>query len=160
FARCRSTQLADTFRVPSSNHLMCRLAGSHDTSFTLVKGLIQSMRLASSRQKPSGSFTERAYICSYLSRLMKARSRHAFGTGMSVSDIGASLPVIRILSGPRDGFNPSCAFFGWVHHQGHKGHQVSHAEAAEEKEYRPPSAAKQNLAERAAISVLNSASSA
>ncbi len=38
----------------------------NEMSFTLVKGFIQSMRLACSRQKPSGSLTDWSYIAWYL----------------------------------------------------------------------------------------------
>src|SRR5690242_2631984 len=99
FARCRSMQFAETFKVPSSYHLMKRLSGFHETFFTFVNGLIQSMRLACSRQKPSGSFTERAYISSYFARSMKARSRHSFETGTSVSDMSSSQCVFLDIGG-------------------------------------------------------------
>src|SRR5512146_1229061 len=88
--RCRSTQLAATFSAPSSNHLMCRFFASHETFFTLVKGFTQSSRLASSPQNPSGSFTERAYISSYLAWSMKVRFFASAETGMSVSDMSVS----------------------------------------------------------------------
>src|SRR6202789_2317364 len=100
-ARCRSMQLADTFSVPSSNHLMERLSGSHETFFTFVKGFIQSMRLASSPQNPSGSFTERAYIASYLARSMKARRFQSSGTGRSESDMAFPLEFLVFFSRPR-----------------------------------------------------------
>src|SRR6202789_3107761 len=100
-ARCRSMQLVLTFSAPSSNHLMERLSGSHETFFTFVNGFIQSMRLASSPQNPSGSFTERAYIASYLARSMKARRFQSSGTGMSVSDMAFPLEFVVVLSRPR-----------------------------------------------------------
>ena len=65
FGKWRSMQLAETFSVPSSNRLMKKLSGSQETFFTFVNGLIQSMRCACSRQNPSGSRSERAYISSY-----------------------------------------------------------------------------------------------
>src|SRR5690242_10117026 len=78
-------QLALTFSVPSSNHLMCRLSGFHETSFTLVKGLIQSRRLACSAQNPSGSLIDCAYIASYFALSMKVRSFALRETGIRVS---------------------------------------------------------------------------
>ena len=44
-----------TLRVPSSNHLIETLRGSNEVFFTLLKGLIQSMRLPCSPQNASGS---------------------------------------------------------------------------------------------------------
>ena len=55
-------QLWATLVTPSSNHLIETRCGSNEVFLTLVNGLIQSMRLACSPQKPSGSFTERSYI--------------------------------------------------------------------------------------------------
>ena len=45
-ARCRSRQLAETFSTPSANQRMRKSALSKETSFTWVKGLIQSSRPA------------------------------------------------------------------------------------------------------------------
>ena len=59
-------QFQATLRVPSSNHLIETLPGANDEFLTLVNGLIQSMRLACSAQKPLGSLIERAYISWYL----------------------------------------------------------------------------------------------
>ena len=59
-------QFQATLRTPSSNHLIEILPGAKDEFSTLVKGFIQSMRLACSAQKPLGSLIERAYICWYL----------------------------------------------------------------------------------------------
>src|SRR5579862_6771281 len=95
--RWRSTQLAQTFSVPSSNHLMNRLSGSHETFLTFVKGLIQSIRLASSRQKPSGSFSARLYISLYLRASMKARDCHSGGTEIRLSDMAFPYVVASIL---------------------------------------------------------------
>src|ERR1700710_1281883 len=87
FGRCRSMQFAETFSVPSSNHLIWRLSGSHETSLTLVNGLIQSRHLACSAQNPAGSCTDCVYIAPYLARSISARSRHSDGTGITVSDM-------------------------------------------------------------------------
>ena len=43
-------QFSETLVVPSSNHLIETLCGSKEVFFTLVKGLIQSMRLPCSAQ--------------------------------------------------------------------------------------------------------------
>ena len=66
-------QFQATFRTPSSNHLIEMLPGAKETFSTLWNGLIQSMRLACSPQKPLGSETERAYISRYLASSTKAR---------------------------------------------------------------------------------------
>ena len=63
-ARCRSTQLAQTFSVPSSNQRISMLPGSNEVFFTRVNGLIQSTRRACSAQNPSGSDTLAAYSSS------------------------------------------------------------------------------------------------
>ena len=55
-------QFQATLRTPSSNHLIEMLPGAKEVFSTLVKGLIQPMRLACSAQNPLGSLTERAYI--------------------------------------------------------------------------------------------------
>src|SRR5262247_2670847 len=73
FARCRSRQLAETLRVPSWNQRICT-SPEKLTSFTLVKGLIQSMRLPYSPQKPSGSLIERAYHASYFAASTQERA--------------------------------------------------------------------------------------
>ena len=65
--------------MPSSNHLIETLSGAKEVFLTLVNGLIQSMRLACSAQKPFGSATERSYISWYLASLMKARCFHSAG---------------------------------------------------------------------------------
>src|SRR6185437_17082041 len=89
--RWRSMQLAATLSEPSSNHLMERFSGSHETFFTFVKGLIQSRRLASSPQNPFGSWTERAYISSYFARSIRACFFHSLGTGITVSDMACPI---------------------------------------------------------------------
>ena len=73
-------QFQATLRTPSSNHLIEMLPGAKETFSTLVKGLIQSMRLACSPQKPLGSVTERAYISRYLASSTKARLAHSADT--------------------------------------------------------------------------------
>ena len=45
FAKCRSMQLAQTFRTPSSYHRMCRFFASYETSLTFEYGLIHSSRV-------------------------------------------------------------------------------------------------------------------
>ena len=52
-ARCLSRQFADTFSVPSSNHLIDTSGLLKLTFFTCVKGLIQLMFCAFLLQKPS-----------------------------------------------------------------------------------------------------------
>src|SRR6266550_2558951 len=49
------------------------------------------MRLASSRQKPSGSLSERAYISSYCALVTCARAFHSSGTGKISWDIALLL---------------------------------------------------------------------
>src|SRR5882672_8855394 len=71
--RWRSMQFQATLRTPSSNHLIEILPGANDEFSTLVNGLIQPMRLASSAQNPLGSLTERAYISLYLASSIRAR---------------------------------------------------------------------------------------
>src|SRR5690242_17441535 len=85
--RWRSMQLAATLSEPSSNHLIERFSGSHETFFTLVNGLIQSRRLASSPQNPFGSLIERAYVSSYFSRSISALFFHSSVTEIRVSDM-------------------------------------------------------------------------
>src|SRR4051812_24030181 len=72
-SRWRSTQFQAAFRTPSSNHLIEMLPGAKETFSTLWKGLIQSIRLACSPQKPVGSETERAYISRYFASSTQAR---------------------------------------------------------------------------------------
>src|SRR3978361_1492968 len=79
-ARWRSMQFQATLSTPSSNHLIEILPGAKDEFSTLVKGLIQSIRLACSVQNPLGSPIERAYISLYLAASMKARLVHSAGT--------------------------------------------------------------------------------
>src|ERR1700679_368286 len=79
-SRCRSMQFQATLRTPSSNHLIEILPGANDAFSTLVKGLIQSTRLACSAQNPLGSLTERAYMSRYLAWSTKARLAHSADT--------------------------------------------------------------------------------
>src|SRR3569623_1151630 len=89
--RCRSTQLAEMLRTPSSDHLIETLGYAKVVFLILVGALIQSMRLACSPQKPSGSLTERAYICSYCSAVTSVRALAAsLGGNKRSSDIGSS----------------------------------------------------------------------
>jgi hypothetical protein len=61
-------------------------------SFTLVKGLIQSIRCASPRQHLTGSPLEARYVTSEASASMTAFSAHTTGTGWTTcSLIPASL---------------------------------------------------------------------
>src|ERR1700704_2018908 len=80
FSRWRSMQFQATLRTPSSNHLIEILPGANDEFSTLVKGLIQPMRLASPAQKPSASLTERAYMSRYLASSPQARLVHSADT--------------------------------------------------------------------------------
>ncbi len=73
-------QFQATLRTPSSNHLIEILPGAKEAFSTLVKGLIQPMRLACSAQNPLGSLTERAYISWYLAESTQARLAHSAGT--------------------------------------------------------------------------------
>ncbi len=59
-------QFQAAFSTPSSNHLIEMLPGAKETFSILWGAFIQSMRLACSAQKPSGSEIERAYISRYL----------------------------------------------------------------------------------------------
>src|SRR3979409_452657 len=79
-SRWRSMQFQATLRTPSSNHLIEILPGANDEFSTLVKGLIQPMRLACSAQNPLGSLTERAYMLRYLASSSQARFAHSAGT--------------------------------------------------------------------------------
>src|ERR1700722_7627725 len=79
-SRWRSMQFQATLRTPSSNHLIEILPGANEVFSTLVKGLIQPMRLACSVQKPLGSPIERSYISLYLAESIKARLAHSAGT--------------------------------------------------------------------------------
>src|ERR1700680_3000675 len=79
-ARWRSMQFQATFSTPSSNHLIEMLPGAKDAFSTLVKGLIQPMRLPCSAQKPLGALIERAYIARYLSGSTHARLVHSADT--------------------------------------------------------------------------------
>src|SRR3982751_2102607 len=79
-ARWRSMQFQATLRTPSSNHLIETWPGANELFSTLVKGFIQSMRLACSAQNPLGSEIERAYISRYLASSMKARFDQSDGT--------------------------------------------------------------------------------
>jgi hypothetical protein len=56
------------------------LPGSKEEFSTLVKGLIQPIRLPCSAQKPLGSLTERAYMSRYLGPSIQARLAHSAGT--------------------------------------------------------------------------------
>src|SRR5882757_2628294 len=76
-SRWRSMQFQATLSTPSSNHLIEIVPGANEAFSTLVKGFIQSTRLACSAQKPLGSETERAYISRYLASSMKARLAHS-----------------------------------------------------------------------------------
>src|SRR6266849_2816233 len=78
--RCRSMQFQATLRTPSSNHLIEMLPGANDVFSTLVKGLIQPMRLACSAQNLFVSLTERAYISRYLASSAQARLDHSADT--------------------------------------------------------------------------------
>src|SRR4051812_30684940 len=78
--RCRSMQFHATLRTPSSNHLIEILPGAKDAFSTLVKGFIQSMRLACSAQNPLGSLSERSYISLYLGASIQARLAQSAGT--------------------------------------------------------------------------------
>src|ERR1700722_17893957 len=80
FSRCRSMQFQATLRTPSSNHLIEILPGAKDAFSTLVKGLIQPMRLACSLQKPWGLLIESWYILRYLAWSTKARLAHSADT--------------------------------------------------------------------------------
>src|SRR5579864_9788911 len=80
FSRCRSMQFQATLSTPSSNHLIETLPGAKEVFSTLVKGFIQSMRLACSPQNPLGSLTERAYISLYLASSTQARFAQSAGT--------------------------------------------------------------------------------
>src|SRR5262249_47546331 len=86
-ARWRSRQLAETLSSPSSNHLIETLAGVKLVFFTRVKGFVQSMRCACSRQKASGSTTDRLYISRYLAWAASAFLAKSAGTGWILSDI-------------------------------------------------------------------------
>src|SRR3979490_213352 len=79
-SRCRSMQFQATLRTPSSNHLIEILPGSYDEFSTLLNGLIQPIRLASSAQNPSASLTERAYMSRYLASSTQARFVHSADT--------------------------------------------------------------------------------
>src|SRR5580692_3037268 len=118
--KCRSMQLTETFSVPSSNHLMNRLSGSHETFFTFVNGLIQSMRRACSRQKLSGSCSDCAYIVLYLAALMRVRLRHSSGTGMSVSVMAVSSNLVVVGAGPRRIAPDGGGCFGKFHGRFHR----------------------------------------
>src|ERR1700709_1617649 len=80
FSRWRSMQFQATLRTPSSNHLIEILPGAKDEFSTLVNGLIQPIRLASSVQKPLGSLTERAYMSRYFAPSTQARFVHSADT--------------------------------------------------------------------------------
>src|SRR5580692_1323481 len=79
-SRCRSMQFQATLRTPSSNHLIEIWPGANEVFSTLVKGLIQSTRLACSAQNPVGSEIDRAYISWYLCWSIKARLAHSADT--------------------------------------------------------------------------------
>src|SRR4051812_40455301 len=78
--RCRSMQFQATLRTPSSNHLIEMWPGANELFSTVVKGFIQSIRLACSAQNPFGSEIECAYISRYLALSTKARFDHSAGT--------------------------------------------------------------------------------
>src|ERR1700716_2529089 len=79
-SRWRSMQFQATLRTPSSNHLIEMLPGANEVFSTLVKGLIQPMRLACSAQNLLGSVIERAYMLLYLAWSPQARLAHSAGT--------------------------------------------------------------------------------
>src|SRR5881275_990569 len=79
-ARCRSMQFIDTFVVPSSNHLIEILPGSNDVFFTLVNGLIQSIRLPCSAQNASGVKRDDAYMLAYFAASICALRAQSSGT--------------------------------------------------------------------------------
>src|SRR5438552_1597050 len=76
----QSMQFQATLSTPSSNHLIEMWPGANELFSTLVKGFIQSMRLACSAQNPLGSEIERAYMSRYLASSAKARFDHSAGT--------------------------------------------------------------------------------
>src|SRR3954447_2713409 len=78
--RWRSMQFQATLSTPSSNHLIEMLPGANDEFSTFVKGLIQSIRLPCSAQKPSGSEIDRAYISRYFASSTQPRLVHSAGT--------------------------------------------------------------------------------
>ena len=78
-------QLALTFSVPSSNHLMSTEPGVKLVFLTLVKGLIQSMRLPCSAQNASGFETDSAYIALYCSAVTWALATNAADGAYRVS---------------------------------------------------------------------------
>src|ERR1700759_582086 len=80
FGKWRSMQFQAAFRTPSSNHLIEMLPGSNDQFPALWGAFIQSRRLASSPQKPSGSLIERSYIALYFAWSAQARFDHSAGT--------------------------------------------------------------------------------
>src|SRR4051794_40057580 len=86
-ARCRSMQFIDTFVTPSSNHLIETSPGANDVFFTLVNGLIQSIRLPCAAQNVSGTKTDEAYMLVYFAASTCARRAHSAGTSwIKVSD--------------------------------------------------------------------------
>src|SRR6478672_12695411 len=74
FFRCRSMQLAETLRVPSSNHLIETSGWAKEQFLTREYGLIQSMRLPCSPQNVSGSLIEASYMARYIASSIKADS--------------------------------------------------------------------------------------
>ena len=66
--------------APSSNHLIETFGLAKEVFLTLLKGLIQWMRLACSAQNAFGSLIEAAYMSRYLASSMKARFFHSAGT--------------------------------------------------------------------------------
>ncbi len=92
-------QLAEALSVPSSYHLIETLPVKLEF-LTLVKGLIQSTRLACSPQNLSGFLIESSYILKYLGSLTQALCATWLGTGKSWSSVIAhSLknPLFRLI---------------------------------------------------------------
>src|ERR1700709_1422527 len=79
-SRRRSMQFQATLRTPSSNHLIEMLPGANEEFSTLVNGLIQPMRLASSPQNALGPCTDRAYMSRFLASSTQARFAHSADT--------------------------------------------------------------------------------
>src|SRR3569833_3196848 len=87
--RCRSMQLAEMLRTPSSYHLIETFGYAKLVYLILVGALIQTMRWLCSFQNPSGSLIEPAYFSSYLALVMIVRALAAsLGSKIRSSDIG------------------------------------------------------------------------
>src|SRR6202046_3530525 len=93
-SRCRSRQLAATLSAPSSNHLI-ETGRSKLVFCTTVNGLIQSTRLACSRQNASVFPTDSAYMRRYPASSISAWAATSAGTGNSLlaSVMNAVFPV-------------------------------------------------------------------